>query len=233
VPEELFFRLAELQLAKDRVGIVVSKGMGDGHVGLLYHAKDGVRILHMAWHEQVKNEALDRGLRECWIVGLLDIPPGLNKHLVSSIRALAQKIPKIGYGIDFIASAGSIKDGKYRQPRRSQGLTCASFVYEVLSGAAVQLIKPETWRPNDANKRWASDVCKVLTEKGASPGHVAAVREGINGLRLLPFEVSAAATHSYQNRPLTFDAVQPLCKPVESRLSELCKARAPSLMIAA
>lgn len=219
-----FTNLNTSSFTKDQVAIGVShSSMGAGHIGLAFHsAKNGPQLLHLAWHRKLEVDAIPSDLKTCWVSSVLGIPPSASKQLVAFVRAVATRGATINYAVDFIAAKGSFSaNGTYKPPKNSNGLTCASFVVEVLRGGMIDLVKEKTWRADPANEVWGQAVCDELA-KSTDPEHVALVRNSVNGLRLRPFEVAGAGQLSYKLWPAEFDTVQEPANTVVAELLPIC-----------
>jgi hypothetical protein len=173
-------------------------------------------------------DAIPDGLKACWAACVLGIPPSASKQLVAFVRAIATRAVAINYAVDFVAAKGSFSiNGKYKPPKNSYGLTCASFVVEALRGGMVDLVNEVTWREEPANVAWGHAVCDALA-KTADPDHVASVRKSVNGLRLRPFEVAGACELGSAKWPVNFDDVQGPAAKVSAELLPICPHLNPS-----
>ena len=218
-------RSVPLLFGVNEIAIAVSQSeVGDGHIGICFFTpKDGPKVMHLAWHERLKVHAIPTELNLCWAGAVLGIPPAASKATVGIVRAVAARRATIRYDLNFVAAYGSFSPtGKFKPPKGSNGLTCASFIVEVLRAAMVDLVRDNTWRSDAANIAWGHRVCDVLTEKGADADHVAAVRKSINGLRIRPFEVAGAARLGPDSWPADFDAVQDPAMEVRTDLDAVC-----------
>ena len=219
--------LATTSFQQGDVTIAVSNSdFGGGHIGIGFHSvKSGAQVLHLAWHRQMRVEAIPQELKTCWSYDVLSIPPLASKQVVSYVRVVASRLPAINYGTNFVASKGSFSQtGSYRPPKGSVGLTCASFVLEVLRGASLTLINERSWPTEPVNGDWAELVCAALKRSAADDGHIEAVRTSANGLRLRPFELAGAASLTPAAWPAHFDAVQEPAKDVANQLARICQA---------
>lgn len=219
--------LKDVPFEKEQIAIAVShSALGSGHIGIGFHsAKSGPQVLHLAWHRDLRVQRIPEELQACWATEALSVPPKASKQIVAYVRVIAARMPAISYGCNFLSAKGSFSpNGSYKPPKNSSGLTCASFVLEVLRGSRVDLVDGATWRHEAANESWAQGVCSILQEKGADSDHVAAVRRDINGLRLRPFELAAAARLGAKYWPAKFDDVQASAKEVEEQLASVCPA---------
>jgi hypothetical protein len=218
-------RATPLLFEANEIAIAVTHSrIGDGHIGICFHSpKDGPKVLHLAWHEQLRINAIPGELQFCWAGEVLGLPPATAKAVVGIVRAVAARRATIRYGLNFIAAYGSFyPNGKYKPPRGSDGLTCASFVVEVLRAAMVNLVREDTWRADAANEAWCESVCALLTQQGVDADHVTSVRRNISGLRMRPFEVAGAARLGPRYWPADFDSVQGPAMEIRTDLHAIC-----------
>lgn len=219
-----FANLIGVPFSAGQVAIAVSHShIGDGHIGIGFHsAKAGPQVLHLAWHQRLEVHAIPNELQMCWAAETLPTPPSASKQIAAFIRAVASRGPSINYGIDFLAARGSFSaNGTYKAPKGSDGLTCSTFVVELLRACAVNVIKVETWKPSAENIAWGNLICDHLA-KSVTADHVAAVRKNVNGLRVRPFEVAGATHLGPEKWPADFESVQQPATNVGSELSGIC-----------
>ncbi|MDF5776544.1 hypothetical protein [Pseudomonas syringae] len=211
--------LPELELAI----ALFHSDLGGGHLGIIFNEKQNkLKVMELGWHHVFYVSDIPH--RRCGIAIPVALPPNAGKSVIAVVRAVSRKKPKIPYGIDFVASKGSFLGTTYTPPKGSDGLTCASFVLEVLRSAAVPLIQEETWTECDANREWAADVIRLLRHHGADDRHVAAVEKNVRGLRLIPFELAAAAALPLDDRPASFADVQGIAGDLRIQLNSACPA---------
>lgn len=222
---------------KDEVVLAVTNGaFGGGHLGLGFHsARNGPQILHLEWHKKLSVHTIPDELVGCWIAVPLMLPPLVSKTIVAMARTVATRGPSINFGINFIAAQGSFSpNGSYKPPKGSDGLTCATFVVEVLRAAMIELVQATEWKAHPANVEWANAVCNSLANThDVDQAHVDAVRRNINGLRLRPFEVAGAACLDKKLWPATFDAVQEPAVSVQTGLCQLCQTKQSAFVVPA
>ena len=161
-----FANLTAVAFSRDQVAIAVTNTDfgSDGHIGIGFHsAKAGPKVLHLAWHQMLRVDSVPSDLKRCWAANPLEMPQSASKQLVALIRSIAARGPSINYGIDFVAAKNSFTaNGTYKPGKRSDGLTCASFVVEVLRAGAVKLVNEHTWKDLPENIEWGNAVCKAL-----------------------------------------------------------------------
>lgn len=216
-----FLAFADLEFSRDQVAVAVTHGLFGSHAGIAYHsAKDGLQLLHLAWHQRLEVDTFPP--EYCWIACKPEIPPLVSKQLVGIVRAIAKRKPSINYGVDAIAAKGSFDaNGHYRPPKGSKGLTCATFVTEIFRAASLPLIREETWGVREENIKWANEVANRL-QREAGDEHSEAVRASINGIRVRPEEVGAAATIPFTRRPVAYEEAFEEASNVMTSLHQVC-----------
>lgn len=222
-----YANLCVIPFEKEQVVIAVSSSpLGGGHLGIGFHSvRNGPQVLHLEWHRRLRAHAIPAELVTCWIASPLNIPTGASKAIVALARAVATRGATINYGINFLSARGSFDpNGTYKPPKGSDGLTCATFIVELLRAGKVDLVKSENWKAHAANTDWANIVCNSLANTpSVDPAHVDAVRRNINGLRMRPFEVAGAASLDSKSWPAEFDDVQGPAKRVSEQLDQVCR----------
>lgn len=220
--------LTAVPFEKEQVVIAVANSsLGGGHLGIGFHSvRNGPQVLHLEWHKRLRTHSIPSGLTSCWIASPLNLPKGVSKAIVALTRAVSTRGIAINYGINFIAARGSFdSNGSYKPPKGSDGLTCATFIVELLRAGKVDLVQSDGWKMHEANVVWANVVCHSLEKTpGVDSGHIDAVRRNINGLRMRPFEVAGAACLDSKSWPVGFDEVQEPAKFVESKLNKFCSS---------
>lgn len=220
-----FTELKKSRLKNGDVAIVLSHSrMGQGHAGLAFHdEKQELRILHLAWHHELKNELVSQ-LKDCWVANSLKLKPYSLKRLHAYVMLVARQNNVVNYGIDF----GGIKNsfgptGKYSPSKDSDGLTCATFPLAVMYGCAVYPVKLESWPATEENRKWGEFVCKQLADTPAvTADHVEAVKSHIQGLRLTPFELGGASLVNIRDWPASYNKVTPFAQVSREQLGNTC-----------
>lgn len=226
----VFGSVNEVVLSEHEIALALfHSDFGGGHLGIVFNEKGNkLKLMELGWHHKLLVSDIPRP--KCGVAISLALPPAAGKAVVAVVRAISRKLPKISYGIDFIASKGSFVGSVYSPPKGSTGLTCASFVSEVLRSAAVTLVQEITWEHSPSNLEWAAEVIRTLREHGADDKHVVAVEKGVNGLRLIPFELAAAATLPIEKRPASYSDVQQIAGELREHLNQRCPLKQPQLL---
>lgn len=228
--------LQPIPFGQDELVIVISKGATpEGHTGFAFFDELGCPgLYHLVDHRKLKHESAANNAG--WLVERLNLKPLVSKQIVAYARTVmkwANLLNNIDYGVDFIAARGSfLADGTYQPPAGDPGLTCASFVVEVLRCARIDLIQEGTWKPTLYNADWAENVASFFDQRAASwearsefdkarvdRERAATIRLSINGLRLMPTEVVGAAALGRNAWPVSFEDVQPEALRVRQELA--------------
>jgi hypothetical protein len=223
--------IRNVQIAENQVAIALTTSPFGSHIALLFHsAKDGLQLLHLAWHKELKVDNIAELGNECWIAKLTKLPPSASKQFVGICRSISAKKPRINYGINAMLARGSFSaNGIYKAPRGSDGLTCATFILEVFRGASISLLDEITWPDTDANRVWGNKVVDALISTGVEASHVEAVRKNVSGLRIRPEEVAAGATLSGPFK-MPFQVIDIEATSISAQLKNLCPLT-PSFLV--
>ncbi|WP_148664543.1 hypothetical protein [Herbaspirillum robiniae] len=220
-----FAELQKSRLKNGDVAVVLSHSrMGQGHAGLAYYDENQeLRILHLSWHHDLKNELVSQ-VKECWVANSLKLKPYSLKRLHAYVMLVAKQNKLVNYGIDFSGIKNSFDPaGRYSPPKDSDGLTCATFPLAVMFGCAVFPINLETWPATEENRKWGEFVCRYLTETPTvTADHVESVRNHIQGLRLTPYELGGASLVNVKDWPASYNKVSPFAQVSKDQLGKSC-----------
>lgn len=227
-----FICAVDIDLPRENIAVALTPSPFGSHVGILFHtAKEGMHVLHLQFHMDLIAEPFPQPTKTCWIASKADVPPIASKALVGVVRALSKRLPKIKYGINFLAAQGSIdSNGNYKAPKGSDGLTCATFVLEVFRAASLRLIKEDTWTSTEANVAWGHKVCKALEINEVDPAHIEHVRSNIVGLRIRPEEVAAASQNAPKERPIDFNVAEIQAAQIKIKLDATCVEKKDNIL---
>lgn len=201
-----FIHSTACPIEPSQIGVAISRGDFGTHIGLIFTDNEKqTRILHLAWHKKILVDNYPIDEKRCWVSIIPDLHPITAKTLVGILRKVARRQPKIPYGIGVLAAFGSFSpEGDYKAPKGSDGLTCATFVSELLKAHGVRLIQESTW-PEGVNAEWAGDVHAALKQwDGVDENHLAAVQSNTLGIRIRPEELGAVADTPSKTWPLPY-----------------------------
>lgn len=215
-------------ISEEQVAIVISHGGFGCHAGLLFkNSSKETCVLHLAWHKKLEAEIFP-GNQNCWIAIIPNLPKVTAKVLVGNLRKIAKKHSKsqsplhIEYGVKVLEAVGSFSiNGDYKATKKGNGLTCATFVTELLRAVGLPILDEKTW-PEGANQEWIDAIANELERSGADADHVASVRNCTNARRILPTEVAAGANLPFKEWPGKHDTISLLAPAVFTSLTQLC-----------
>lgn len=181
------------------------------HAGVLYSEPgEAPRVLHLAFHAMVKDQALpDAVVDYHW--AQLDVDKDLAISIAGYCRLVARRSPKIPYGI--VYEGGSLAgDGTAKMSGHEVGLTCATFALAVLKWAGCELLDLSTWRARKEDDVWHGHIVKMLINFHCrnpnllKPDHIVAVAQERGCARFRPEEVAAACGLPW---PVSFAHAEP------------------------
>lgn len=166
------------------------------HCGLLYRNDDGaLRLLHLAWHDLMRDEPAREscGASAGWVV--LPIPEERAEVVASFCSLLVERVSdgRVPYALSYRGARFHPERGTLELSSGEHGLTCATFVVAVLRGAGVHLLDEASWRPRPEDAGWQRKIVALLERHGAPEAHVDAVRSQVGCARIRPEEVAASA----------------------------------------
>jgi hypothetical protein len=185
---------------------------GQQHTGILHkeEVSDEARLAHLAWHNQLKNgQPKDDYL---WV------DPPIPQRRARQVAARCRQILRANYrGIPYAFSPPNdcfdLETGSLLLGPSRVGLTCASFVLAVFDSAGIRLADYDTWpRQRAGDFEWQKHVIEQLQEDGASPEHIALVKDEMGATRYRPEEVAACAAANQV--PCPFSVADPLSQKV-------------------
>ena len=222
-----YYSAQDLSLEAEDIGVAITHGALGAHLGLIYPTEDGsAKLLHLGWH---KHLVVDDYPQQNWLATIVRIPPIASAQAVALIRGMADRYGNanrpdgLDYGINLFAGQGAIKgDGSYSPTASCDGFTCASIIAEILRQIGFQLVALNTWVAAPKNEAWGRAIVCMLKATRTPDAHVAKVESNINGLRLRPEEVAAAAELPIASRPAIHQVLQMRSEEILSQVFESC-----------
>ena len=190
--------------------VCLGKGGVDLHGGVVYRGEDGSRVLHLAWHADLRDEALaaPRHGFVVWVIPTLDDEYDL-RAVADTAAATAESKPEVLYSLRYADSKFS--DAVLLLGESESGLTCATFVLALYRAAGIELLRLDTWeareRDRDAQKALVRGLERDAARGKVSPEHVKAVRAEEGCMRFRPEEVAAGT--ALDPRPVDFSVAAP------------------------
>jgi hypothetical protein len=164
------------------------------HAGVVYKNDREWRILHLAWHECLRDEVMPLNEGYVWIDPEPAIPAERLQTIAAFCRLVADRNSEHGLPYAFSAPSNWFDPttGAVQPSPENLGLTCASFVLAVFSAMSISLLNEQTWQARDSDKQWHEEII-LLLERRASPEHIKRVRDSLPAIRFRPEEVAGAA----------------------------------------
>lgn len=180
------------------------KSQNQLHIGFYYKGADEkIKFLHLAWHYDLRKGDPDN--KYLWLEIPLD---PINRQHLAVVLELIYEANKNGipYGI-CIDGAGFSKEGNFTAEEHYAGLTCATFVIQVLHSQKIFIIDFSKWKHRQADKKWQIQILQKLSAI-APKEHIEYQRAKIlsGAARFKPEEVAVAAT--LPNPPHGFEEIK-------------------------
>jgi hypothetical protein len=173
----------------------------NSHAGIVFRdTQDRVRLLHLAFHHDLKHEAFNR-------VEYLCADPefdAVDAEIVAAhCRLIASLAPNINFAIHHNPAARLKAKGQtVNVEHEDKGLNCSTFVLAVFAEAGPPLVDFATWRTRDTDARWHRFLVALL-KKHAPEAHWKKVEQDIGCARVRPEEVAGACLEN--PLPATFE----------------------------
>ncbi len=169
------------------------------HCGVLFEAEDAHRLLHLAFHHDLRNERWDGvGAQYNYWWFATDLSPEAQAAVAAACELIVErylhKVPahRIPYGVLYRGASFDPGSGEL-DLCGANGLTCATFVFAMFASCGIRLVDIDVWPHRDEDARWHASVVSLLRTRGADPEHVAAVETEPRCARYRPEEVAAVA----------------------------------------
>jgi hypothetical protein len=176
--------------------MVETVGIGvfwDGsHVGVLHRQPEGLRILHLCRHNDLRNLAPRGNELAFWIIP--DLAPEILNGIAAQCRLFAAVTGRQEFPYGFSSPKGFFKNGIPNDFQKLDngrlGLTCASLVLAVFDSTGASLVRYWTWAIRKEDKAKREELVRNMFAK-MGPKHAAAVLVEV-GPRYQPLEVAGS-----------------------------------------
>lgn len=204
-------------------GDKVTRSTGQRHTGFVVQGHDRkLWLFDFAWHKCV---------RKCELVRSYAFPPDIfiDEYAAAAITAFlvlnhSRSPNEIKYSIGWNEhNYFDNESDAYIAKEHGDGLTCATFVLEVLKHHGFDMIATQTWPVTEEDKNWQKGKLKQLKEDEFPPTKEDfEIQSSLIGLapRFRPEQVIAAAT-LYDESPLEYLAVSPVSDQIVRDLVSL------------
>lgn len=223
-----FVAADSLQLGPGEIAIALAPGTFGSHAGVVFRSTPdtgSLTLLHLRWNEFA--EACSFPADGCWIAARLDIGEYSGLAIEELLRDLAASPPVIKYGVGVIQAEGSFTKAGYTKPIGSDGLTCATFVWQILKYGGLDPVQADSW-PEGVNTEWVVKIAQMLMTSGRADLQqaiaVALVKDVAR--RIKPTELGVPALHPIELWPMHYEQVIAQEPEVVGVLNEVCPAPA-------
>ncbi len=173
----------------------------------------GAAMIHLAWHRDLKIENLTEN------VTLLasQLHPENQKVVAEKCAWIARKnVKTIPYGVGS-TKAGFSTDGYFAKQRPEDGLTCATYVIEIMAFLGFKVANTDSWPHRDEDHVWQKNILEQLErylKRNPHPLDRFRLNKQVKligkVIRIRPEEAAvAAAAFGELDEPRTFEAVLP------------------------
>lgn len=205
----------------DMAAVIWRMPPGNLHVGLLYKRNGQVRVLHLAW---------DNDLQDEWTWERLWAVPEAEPEKLFLVGAWCQRIlnrfraqkrakheSPLPYGFRFDQSR--FTETGLRLGSKAIGLTCSTFVLAILNAVGVQLVDENSWPIRTTEDIAFLENLTVLQRPDMAKLKASLMSEVLEGCpRIRPEELVAACATA---PPVMFVACEPESKRVLEKLPPL------------
>lgn len=187
------------------VGITISGGSQQRHLGFEVSEPNEKKIYHLASHCYFLVESPKDYNSKYMLVELKNFSQHEMTHISRYLNTIYKRNgSKIPYGFNFIPESVLMPDGSVPDnlPPGS-GLTCATFVLQVLRNQDFNILDLESWEKRDSDEAWQESISSML--KPYIPvAHFHALKESIGiAVRFRPEEVAGCA-RDFEDEPIKF-----------------------------
>ncbi|MFV3073157.1 hypothetical protein [Niveispirillum fermenti] len=176
----------------DSIGFVIRRISGDQwHTGMLYIHEGKARLRHLCSHNHLEDEPAEE-LHYLWTeVAAIG---SINKRLIALRLGKGGK-NKVPYGVGFLDN-GHYLDKQtlhYTKTELGMGLTCATYVMEILHTFGFKPFTISEWTPNDGDVHWQRSILQYFKQcHPDAEKHFETEQQNIGSPRFHPQHVTGA-----------------------------------------
>ncbi|MGL4471807.1 MAG: hypothetical protein ACRCT3_16680 [Aeromonas hydrophila] len=212
----------EIILAIVIAGEHVTRNIGQRHAGFVVQASGKIWLYDLAWHNCIRQIELKPGY--AYVDN--DFLDQYSAHAIATYLSIIYHENKgsLPYSIEWNHDESYFDEhtGRYLKTEPGDGLTCATFVLEVLKSYGFDLVETSTWEITEENTQWQKDIIKTL--KNNIPSAIDDLTQQLPYIgktpRFKPEEVLGAAG-CYEDVPLCYDIVSSASSQVLHELKRL------------
>jgi len=184
-----------------RAAIALSRGGIGIHLGIIYRGADQIpRVLHLAWHCQLRCDDGDEMQEWAFVPGVIDeIELQVLAGFCTTVKSLKPRIP---YGFRYESSRFD-DTGRFIPGGSDSGLTCSTFVMALFELAGIPLLGRGSWEERAEDKEAHLTLLAYLKQSNATEQHIKAVEAEVGCIRFRSEEV--AGSSCVLHRPVEFE----------------------------
>jgi hypothetical protein len=216
------------------LGVAISR-VGDGHhIGLLYRLDDSIKLLHLGWHRDLRDELVHAGFKYLWApIGLTAVEQVALAGMAAEV-SVNVRLTDFRYGLDwqYVEEEGLFdEDEKVIIYPVGKGVTCATFLYGLFKWWGYKLVAPDTWQAVAGDQEWQRWVVSVLgaSKDEDSRAQAEALAKDVGVLRLRPEQLAGACATDVEAWPVLFDGACALAAEVVAQVASETARRLPPI----
>ncbi|CAG4906374.1 hypothetical protein [Paraburkholderia saeva] len=204
-------------------GEPITGAQGQRHAGFVVKANDhNLWLFDLAWHNMCRKSPIDPGY--AYVIAEFLDPFAANAIIGFLANVYDANKDRFTYAIGWDDKGGYFEKGtgKPLKTGLGEGLTCATFVLEVLARYGFDLVDTSTWPLTEENAQWQRMILDRLmqTRPTSIDDFVVQLGRVGNVPRFKPEEAIGAANY-FDEDPLPFDIVSPAGAEAVAELKRL------------
>lgn len=201
------------------VGIAIARTQSGHHVGFVYRNSEQLRLVHLAWHHILKDEAFNG--HDCYLSASAEFEAAEAIALAGILANVERSVGEVPYGIDWETADDCFSaKGELIPLPVGKGLTCTTFLDAVLRSNGYKVVDRDTWEPQAGDKEWGEGIIESLRSHEVDDAHVSAVRNDIGKIRLRPEQFAGAFAGAQERWPVSHPDARQLGEIVLGTISE-------------
>lgn len=185
------------------------------HIGLLAKdpEDDQIYFIHQPWHKEPLKEHFspeDKTFKICCMSNLIKVE---RETFLTQLFPIIESNPNgLPYSINYRPYDYLDESGQLVNLEVGEGLTCATFILELMKNLGYPLIKSETWMIREEDQKWRDFILKCL-KSSCEEQHI--TNQYVEQTaRFRPEEVAAAAA-IYNRTEQEFREIEPIGKQIK------------------
>lgn len=206
-------------LAGTYLGVAITRFGAGHHVGLLYRLDDSVKLLHLGWHRDLRDEKVDATFKYLWAPFDLIREEQIAFAGMAATVSVNAEPTDFRYGLDWLYVE---KEGIFDENKNiiiypvGKGVTCATFLYGLFKCWGYTLVDSETWEVMPGDQDWQNWIVDLLDKSTCEDAReqAKALKDDVGALRLRPEQLAGACASNFDTWPVPFDSACALATEV-------------------